>query len=79
MLLANRYGLFDSTFFNSLSGINLLQCDLTILNNVIREENEAVELSRKKSKERQEHPGMEKFESIDDFFDEVDRANRGKD
>lgn len=79
MLLANRYGLFDPTFFNNLSGINLLQCDLLILNSIVREENEAVEANRKKSKERQEHPGMERFESVDDFWDEAERARRGED
>jgi hypothetical protein len=53
--------------------------DHHILNRLISEENEAHEKMRKKQKEQSEHPGMERDESIEDFWEEAERANGGED
>lgn len=75
MLLAKQYNLFSPEYVSNLSGLDMLLIDHTILNRVISEENKAQESLRKKQKEQRDHPGMERDESIDDFWDEAERAN----
>lgn len=79
ILLARQYKLFTDEYFASLAGIDKLLIDHAILNRVIAEENKAQEEAIKKRKEQNDHPGMEKFETEDDFWSEVDAANRGED
>jgi hypothetical protein len=79
MLLANSYGLFDPSFFASLDGYDLLLADYAILNAVIKSENEAQEAMMKQRKDQSDHPGMERYQTQDEFWDEVERAGRGKD
>lgn len=77
MILARQYNLFPG--LSDLSGLDLLLTDHTILNRVIVEENKAQEEAIKKRKEKSDHPGMERFETFDDWCDEAARANRGED
>ena len=56
---------------------DVLLADNFILNSVIKAENEAQEKSLKKRKDERDHPGMERFESVDDFWDEVEAATVG--
>jgi hypothetical protein len=74
MLLARQYNLFDPVFMAGLSGMDLLLSDNAILNAVIKSDNEAQEKALKKNRDKQDHPGMERFESINDFWDEVESA-----
>ena len=72
MLLARKYNLFPG--LDDLTGIDLLLIDHEILNRVIQSENETQEKANKKQKDASEHPGMERYDSLDDFWDEVDAA-----
>lgn len=52
--------------------------DHAILNRVIAEENKAQEEAIKKRKEKSDHPGMERYNDIEDFWNEVEDASRGE-
>jgi hypothetical protein len=77
IFLASKYGLLDPKFFNSISPIERVLIDSEILNRLITSENEAQERASKKAKEKREHPGMERDEDPEDFWDAVERANKG--
>lgn len=73
MKLAIEYGLFKAEF--SLSAEEMILADNHLLNELIKAENEAQEKAMKRSKEKNEHPGMERFEDEDDFWAEAEDAN----
>ena len=75
MRAALEYGLFTQPFFDSLLPEELILGDHYILNELIRADNEAQKKALKKSDDDRKHPGMERFESLDDFWAEVDEAN----
>ena len=77
MLLARQYNLFDPSFFDSLTGQDLLMADLTILGSINREEAEANEKHRKRQQDEREHPGMERG-TENEFWDEAEAANSEK-
>ena len=74
MLLTKQYNLFPAFFAEKPTGMELLLADNAILNSVIKAENDAQEKSLKKRRDERDHPGMERFESVDDFWDEVESA-----
>ncbi len=74
ILLASQYKLFSQDYLDGLTGFDQLLIDHAILNRVISEENRAQEAARKKAKEEKDHPGMERFESEEDFWDEVENG-----
>lgn len=74
MLLAMQYNLFPELF--DLTGMELLLADADILNRVIDAENKAQEAMQKKQKERGEHPGMERYQDEEEFWDEVENAGK---
>jgi len=74
LLLANKYGLLDKTFFKSLSPVEKVFIDHYILNRLIEAENEAQKKSLEKGKDRSQHPGMERYETEEDFWGEVEDA-----
>lgn len=74
MLLARQYNLFPG--LDDLTGLEMLLVDHDILNRVIQSENEAQERQSKKHKDAKDHPGMEKFETEQDFWDEVEAATK---
>lgn len=73
LLLANRYGLFRPDF--SLSPEEMILGDNHLLNELIKAENEAQKEAMKKSKEKRDHPGVERFGNEDEFWDESTDAN----
>ena len=73
---ALEYGLLTQPFFDSLLPEEKILADHHILNELIRADNEAQKKALKKSDEDRKHPGMERFESVDDFWDEVEDANK---
>ncbi len=77
MKAALDYGFISQQFFDSLLPEEKILADHYILNSLIQAENEAQKKALKKSDEDRKHPGMERFESLDDFWDEVEEANRG--
>lgn len=74
--LANEYGLIDLAFYHSLSPADRLFIDHEILNRLIQADNEARKQADKKAKDDRDHPGMERYESIDDFWDEAEAAKQ---
>lgn len=78
ILLSRQYKLFTEEYFDSLSGLDKLLIDHAILNRVIAEENKAQEEAIKKRKEKSDHPGMERYDDIEDFWNEVEDASRGE-
>jgi hypothetical protein len=75
MKAALEYGLFTQHFFDSLSPEERILGDHHILNSLIQADNEAQKKALKKSDDDRKHPGMERFDSMDEFWDEVDDAN----
>lgn len=73
MLLAKRYGLFKPEFTPSAE--EMILADNHLLNELIKAENEAQKESMKKAKEKKDHPGMERYDDPEDFWDEVKAAN----
>ena len=69
--MALEYGIISQPFFDSLPPEQRALGDLHILNELIESEIKA----HKKAAEDREHPGMERFETLDDFWAEVDDAN----
>lgn len=76
MKAALDYGFISQQFFDSLLPEEKILADHYILNSLIQAENEAQKKALKKSDEDRKHPGMERFESLDDFWDEVEEANK---
>lgn len=74
MLLANEYGLFRPDF--TLSAEEMILADNHLLNELITAENEAQKESIKKAKEKKDHPGMERYDDPEDFWAEVEEANK---
>lgn len=74
MILANEYGLFRPEYFRNLSAEELILADMRLLSRIYEEERKAHD----RAKERAEHPGMERFETVDEFWDEVKEANEGE-
>jgi len=66
--------LIDPQFFESLSAEHKILIDHGLLNRIIESENEAQEKALKNAIERNEHPGMERYESDKDFWAEVEDA-----
>ena len=50
--------------------------DHHILNELVPAHNQAEKEGLEESDEDRKHPGMERFESVDDFWDEVEDANK---
>lgn len=75
MKAALEYGFFTQPFYDSLSPEERILGDHYILNSLIQADNESQKKALKKSEEDRKHPGMERFESMDEFWDEVDDAN----
>jgi hypothetical protein len=75
ILLAHRYGLLSDSFFDGLNPYEKILGDHHILNCIIQADNEAQEKAMKKAKEKGDHPGMERYEDPEDFWDEVNEAN----
>lgn len=75
MRAALEYGLFTQPFYDSLLPEERILADHHILNSLIQADNDAQKRAMKKSDEDRKHPGMERFESMDEFWDEVDDAN----
>jgi hypothetical protein len=73
-MLALDYGLLDQKYFQSLTPTEKIFIDHHILNRLIEAENEAQKKSLEKAKDRRQHPGMERYESEDDFWDEIEDA-----
>lgn len=71
-----EYGYFSKSFWESLTPEDKILGDHHILNELIRADNEAQKKALKKSDDDRKHPGMERFESVDDFWDEVEDANK---
>ena len=78
LLLANRYGRISDTFLDSLSPDEKILIDNHLLNRLIESENDAMKRAREDAKDRAEHPGMERYDSEDDFWAEAERAEREK-
>jgi hypothetical protein len=76
MLLANAYGLFDPSFFTSLTGEDLLFADMQILSLLSLAEIKANKAARDRQKEARDHPGMERYSDPDSIWEEAERANR---
>lgn len=79
ILLAKQYNLFPQFFASNPTGLELLQADYAMLARLIEAENKAHEARRKRDKDARDHPGMERFGSQDEFWDEVEAAGRGDD
>jgi hypothetical protein len=75
MKAALEYGFFTQPFYDSLLPEERILADHHILNSLIQADNDAQKRAMKKSDEDRKHPGMERFESMDEFWDEVDDAN----
>lgn len=73
MLLARQYNLFPQFFASNPSGMDLLQADYTLLARLAEAEAKAHEASRKRQEDAREHPGMERFSTDEEFWDEVAR------
>ena len=76
MRAALEYGIFTQPFYDSLSPEERILGDHHILNSLIQADNESQKKTLKKSEDDRNHPGMERFDSIDEFWDEVDDANK---
>jgi hypothetical protein len=76
--LALEYGFICDSFLESLTPEEKILIDNQILNDLIKQENDANEKASKEAKEKSEHPGMERYESEDDFWDEVAKAEKEK-
>jgi hypothetical protein len=74
MRLARDYGLFRPDFI--LSAEEMVLADNYLLNELIKAENKAQEEAIQKRKEKDDHPGMERYEDPEDFWAEVDAANK---
>ena len=74
MLLAKRYGLFKPEFTPSAE--EMILADNHLLNELIKAENAAQKEAMKKSKEKKDHPGMERYDDPEDFWAEVEEANK---
>ena len=75
---ALEYGRVSQEFFDSLSPDRRILVDHHILNRLIQAENEAQEKAIQKAKEKRDHPGMEKYEDPEDFWESVRKANEGE-
>lgn len=75
---ALEYGRVSQDFFDSLSPDRRILVDHHILNRLIQADNEAQEKATQKAKEKRDHPGMEKYEDPEDFWESVRRANEGE-
>jgi hypothetical protein len=75
ILLANRYGLLDPHFFDSLHPIEKALIDNEILNRLIETDNEAIERQRKDSEDKRNLPGLERRLTIEEAL-ERQRQNR---
>lgn len=73
---ALEYGRVSQEFFDSLSPDRRVLVDHHILNRLIQAENEAQEKAMQKAKEKRDHPGMERYHSEDDFWAEVEEAEK---
>jgi hypothetical protein len=73
--LAIEYGFISQKYYDGLRHDERIMIDHHILNELIKAQNEAQEKSMKKNKDAQAHPGMERFDSMDDYWAEVDDAN----
>jgi TRAP-type C4-dicarboxylate transport system substrate-binding protein len=73
---ALEYGRVSQDFFDSLSPDRRILVDHHILNRLIQAENEAQEKATKTAKENRDHPGMERYHSEDDFWAEVEEAEK---
>ena len=73
---ALEYGRVSQDFFDSLSPDRRILVDHHILNRLIQAENEAQEKAMQKAKEERDHPGMERYRSEDDFWAEVEEAEK---
>jgi hypothetical protein len=76
--LAHEYGFACDEFYDGLSPYEKIGIDHHVLNSLISEENKAQDEMRKRQKEKSEHPGMERYDDIEDFWDEAGRAGRGE-
>jgi hypothetical protein len=76
--LAHEYGLACDKFYDGLSPYDRIGIDHHILNRLISEENEAHEAARKRQKEKSDHPGMVRYDDIEDFWGEAELAERGE-
>ena len=76
MLLANEYGLITDSFLDSLFPEEKILIDNQILNDLIEAENKANEDQSKENEEKSKHPGMDRYKSNEDFWDEVELANK---
>jgi hypothetical protein len=76
LFLASKYNFICDSFLDSLSPEEKILIDNQVLNDLIGAENDAQEKASKKAKEKSDHPGMERYEDPDEFWDEVERANK---
>lgn len=74
MLLAKQYNLFPQFFASNPTGMDLLQADYTLLARLAEAESKAHEANRKRQEDAREHPGMERFGSVDEFWEEAERG-----
>ena len=79
ILLAKQYNLFPQFFASTPTGLELLQADYAMLARLIEAENKAHEARNKRRQDAYEHPGMERYDSLDDFWAEAEAAGRGDD
>ena len=79
ILLAQKYNLFPQFFASNPTGLELLQADYVMLARLINEENKAHEARNKRKQDAYEHPGMERYNSFDEWVDEAEAAERGDD
>ena len=75
--MAKEYGLLSESFFDGLLPEEKILADHHILNRLIQADNDAQEKAAQKAKENREHPGMERYEDPEDFWDEVEEAQKG--
>ncbi len=73
--LINHYKILDPGFVASLTPEDLFFLDLSILIEFNHREKELLEKQKKKERDEEEHEGMERYESEDDFWAEVEAAN----
>jgi hypothetical protein len=75
-MAVNEYGLFTESFFDSLTPEERVFFDYEVRNRLIDTLNKSEEERQKEEKERSEHPGMERYQDPEDFWDEVGKANK---
>ncbi len=70
------YHFFPANYLDQFSPEQIIFGDNEILNRMIKAENEAQKKAIADSKDKRDHPGMDRYEDPDDFWAECLAANK---